>query len=149
MELKHFREISPIELCFSLLGFCGIIAPGVLSIWMYAPALITAATTPKLILLALSITIPLCSFNAAFILLARKEPKTEKERYNRHPLESVIVGIIFGAIAFIPSVVLKLFIPLPLWIFALLIVAVDLFFLVGRSRGGIPLYQPINSPDQK
>ena len=70
--LEQIRKIEPREWHFMLLVFFGLLSPGILSIWLYHPSLITDVSFLVLVLLSLSLMIP-ASFINYYIFNHEKE----------------------------------------------------------------------------
>ena len=130
--LKTFREMDSSEMGFILFGFSGTLAPGILSIWLYNPALMLTATTPKLILLAISITVPIASFNTAVFALTRPEAKTEEEKEERNLAANMGVGTLFTLFNFVVPLLLKVFFDITLRKFLLFAFLGNLAFFIWR-----------------
>ena len=63
-SIEEIRKITPTEIGGAIIIASGVVAPGILTLWMYAPAIVEAASAAKLILMALSFMLPYVSFNA-------------------------------------------------------------------------------------
>lgn len=63
-DFKEFKNLKVHEGLFLFIGFFFFLSPGVLTIWHFAPGIVEASSTPKLILLAASAVAPLVFWNA-------------------------------------------------------------------------------------
>ena len=138
-SLKAFRSLSSAEVGFLFFAFCGALAPGLISIWIFDPELIRTASTPKLILLSFCLTLPFVAINSTTFAIFDSAPKTEKEKEEDPGLAGdLAVGILASLFIFIPPVFLRVFFNISfLWyvgivFFASLVVALLLGFFARK-----------------
>jgi len=68
--IKDVREISALDITTTVGGFLATVAPGLLIISMYNPALVRELDSMKLFVLSATLTLPALVVNAFFMLLA-------------------------------------------------------------------------------
>src|SRR5438132_3144990 len=67
--LTDIKQLSGADLELLIFGVAGMIAPGVVAIWYFAPGFLESATTPKLIVCAAALTSPSIAANTIMIVL--------------------------------------------------------------------------------
>ena len=102
-ELKNLKEW---DFRFFFMIFLGLIAPGILFLWRYFPHCLEVYTTPKLLLIAISPTIPINSLNV--LLLEYVYLKKDGLPF----AVAVLVACYFTVLVFSIPLLLSVFFPL-------------------------------------
>lgn len=66
---SDIKQLSGADLELLIFGVAGMIAPGVVAIWFFAPDFLASATTPKLIVCAAALTSPSIAANTIMIVI--------------------------------------------------------------------------------
>jgi hypothetical protein len=64
--VNQLKSASAREVELLVFGTAGLLSPGLLSVWYFAPEFYAAATTPKLLLTALALAAPFIALNSCF-----------------------------------------------------------------------------------
>lgn len=73
--IQEIKSISSYDASIAIITFASVVAPGLLLIYEFNRPLITTLTTPKLILLSLSITLPVMFLNFVLYGMQRKSKR--------------------------------------------------------------------------
>ncbi len=96
LPITDIRGLKRHEVLLAFAAFLCIVAPGVLTLCFYDVDLVKTLTTPKLLLISASITLPLVTINAAFISFVSYAPKKDLQ----DPVESFVYSCIATSIAY-------------------------------------------------
>jgi hypothetical protein len=94
--VDQLRKATESDLRLIVYSVAGIISPGVLAIWVFAPSLVSSASTSKLVLLSLSFMLPIVTVNSAMIGVAIQAKHHYREAAHEFTLGSVFTMLLFS-----------------------------------------------------
>lgn len=122
--IEQWKKLGEWDYTFFFAAFLGLVSPGILMIWRFYPHYLETFSVPKLILLAVSCTVPANSFNVLLIdRTIKREDKIASPAF-------IVVACGATVVIFGIPLLLSVFLPLKICHFVGLIVICEMLFFL-------------------
>jgi hypothetical protein len=144
--LKEFRNLEGSEFGFLVFAVGGAVCPGILAIWLFDPNLIVELTTPKLILLAVSIMLPYVGLNSWILGMTTGVPSSTPR--NKIYIQLFLQASVVSLCLFLGCLFIRFFLDISLHAFLIILASQEIVFLLFQlgQRQSPPQNQESTNP---
>jgi hypothetical protein len=147
--VEEFRKLESGEFGFLVSAVGGSVCPGVLAIWLFNPEMISALTTPKLVILAVSFMLPYIGMNSWIVgMTTGCAPTTPK---NKIYIQLFLQASVYSVFMFSTCLAIRFIWGISLNAFLIILAILEFFFFAHQKMQAAKnsQQQRPNQPEQK